>query len=249
VLSNVSEQMRVTGALLGLDLALSRMAVRRLIADRMPAPPRLNMNDREVFFDSTALVNPRTLSDEQLAAIAAALARGRGRIIAAADVAARDALAAEAGVSAVRRQLISWMPDGHLSMFSLAEILRLGDSRLRPDPLGLSDEPISGAFRLAFPDATPWEAFSGRAGAGHISSRVPDLALRVAELLVEHGAPSALLPGVLAFAVQDFVDEAPSMHTDDWYALVHEARTLARERVEDYIAAVAARGPLRPEGK
>ena len=248
VLSNVSEQMRVTGALLGLDLALSRMAVRRLIADRMPAPPRLNMSDREVFFDSAALVNPRALSDEQLAAIAAALARGRARVVAAADAAARDVLAAEAGVSAVRRQLISWMQDGHVSLFSLAEILRLGDGRLAPDPLGVSDEPISGAFRLAFPDATPWEAFSGRAGAGHISSRVPDLALRVAELLVEIGAPAALLPGVLAFAVQDFVDEAPSMHTDDWYALVHEARTLERERVEDYIAAVAARGPLRPEG-
>lgn len=253
VLSTVGEQMRVTGALVGLDLGLSRFAARRLVTDHMPAPPRLNRNDRETFLDTAALVNPRRLSDRQMQEIAGALARGRLRVAGAADEAALDALAAGAGVSAVRRQLLSWMRrDGAASgdavlMFSLVELLRAGGGDTATlDALGVSEEALTGGWRQSFPDLSPWENVAGRPGAGHVSSRVPDLALRVAELLAEIGAPSALMPGVFSYATLDFVDEAPSMHTDDWNALVHQARALERERVEDYIAAVAARGPLRP---
>jgi hypothetical protein len=249
----VGLQMRVTGSLLGLDLALARFAVRRLVLDRMPEAPRLNLGDREVFMATAAMINPRALTERDLNGIAAALQRGRARIGAArSDAPALDTLANEAGVSAVRRQLLSWIaprkPGLAEGLFSMTEILALGGSRVG-DAWGVADEPMTGCYCLRFPDGAAWEDFAGRPGTGHIAARVPDLTIRLAEIFVEIDAPSALFPGVLAYATQDFIDEAPSMHTDDWDALVRQAHALDRVRVEDYLAAVAANGPLRPAGK
>ena len=52
---------------------------------------------------------------------------------------------------------------------------------------------------------------------------------------------------VLAAAMQDFIDEVRPVNTDDWLTLVRAARGVARERLEDYIAAAAADGPLIPD--
>jgi hypothetical protein len=94
--------------------------------------------------------------------------------------------------------------------------------------------------------------FSTRGGratnrwAGQIAARLPGLALRLAELFTEMRIPAALVPATFAYAAQDLVDEAPAMHTTDGGAMIQQARALSRLRVEDYLAAVAARGPLRP---
>jgi hypothetical protein len=247
------QRMRVSGAVLGIDLALARFVLRRLAADRMPERPRLNQSDREVLVASAALLNPRLLSDSALKRIAASIRRGRARVgEARGDEAALDAVARDAGISAVRRQLLSWriaQSQGPVEdLFSLSELLR-ASGHAPDDAWGIAAEPLTGCFCLRFPDETPWEDFSGRAGAGQIAARVPDLVLRLIELFDEIAAPAALLPGALAYATQDFIDEAPSLHTDDWWALVGWARALDRVQVEDYLAGVAARGPLRPELK
>ncbi len=250
------QQVRVEGSLLGLDLALARFAVRRLVSDRMPNPPTLNQNDRAAVIESAVLLNPRDLTSAQMKTIAQGLAGGRRRILEARSAPERlDQLAVTAGVGESRRQVLSWMAsrgDAPVEeVFTLAEVLRLGRSDTASDDQsyrawGMTNEPFDGCYCQAFPDATAWENFTGRPGSGQIAAWLPDLMLRLAELFAEIGAPAALLPATYAYAAQDFVDEAPAMHTDDGGALVQQARALQRVRVEDYLAAVAARGPLRP---
>ena len=58
--------------------------------------------------------------------------------------------------------------------------------------------------------------------------------------------PAALTPYVLTAAVQDFIDEVRPTDPDDWLTLVRSANQVTRERVEDYVAAAAAGGPLVP---
>jgi hypothetical protein len=252
-IADADGQTHVRGALLGLDLALARFGVRRLVHDRMPNPPRLNQNDRDALFETAALLNPRDLTDADMHAIATALGRGRERIQAVrADARSLDELAQSAGVSDTRRQALSWMTsqrsDTVEQVFTLAEVLRLGTNVpvVALDAWGTTSEPLNGCYCLEFPDRSPWENFTGRPAAGLVAARLPDPILRLAELLTEIGVPSALLPATFAYAAQDYVDEAPTQHVDDGAALVHQARTLTRVRVEDYLAAVAARGPLRP---
>jgi hypothetical protein len=288
-IADTAGQTRVFGSLLGLDLALARFSLRRLVSDRLPPPPTLNQNDREAVQETTALLNPRDLTDDRMHAIAAALSRGRQRIAAARDdAAALDRLAGIAGMGEARRQVLSWMASrahGQVEqVFALAEVLRVGtqaapgeesrdeadrnqaapgeesrhgaDRNPAPpttarylDGWGMSNESLEGCYCLRFPDRAAWENFSGRPGAGQVAARLPGLALRLAELLTEMGIPAALMPATFAYAAQDFVDEAPAMHSDDGTALVLQARALTRVRVEDYLAAVAAQGPLRPIDK
>ena len=47
--------------------------------------------------------------------------------------------------------------------------------------------------------------------------------------------------------MQDFIDEAKPTDDADWLTLVRAARAATRERIEDYIAAATAAGPLVPD--
>ncbi len=72
----------VTGSVLGLDIALAPLALRRTSLDRLPDAPRLPSQERDAFALSVALMNPRRLRDDDLGAIAAAIDRGRSRVAA-----------------------------------------------------------------------------------------------------------------------------------------------------------------------
>jgi len=60
--------------------------------------------------------------------------------------------------------------------------------------------------------------------------------------------PAALMKPVLAAAVDDFIHEARPTDPNDWLTLVRAAQAVGRERIEDYVSAVAADGPLALEG-
>jgi len=75
---------------------------------------------------------------------------------------------------------------------------------------------------------------------------VPDLNLRVAVALAELKLPAALARGVLAAAMQDYVDRVKPLYPDDWLTLVRAAQALSTERIQDYIAALTVNGPLVP---
>jgi hypothetical protein len=65
-------------------------------------------------------------------------------------------------------------------------------------------------------------------------------------MLREMRLPAALAKAVLSAAAQDFIDEVRPTDDADWLTMARGARTATRERMEDYIAAAAASGPLVP---
>ena len=66
-------------------------------------------------------------------------------------------------------------------------------------------------------------------------------------MLKELRLPAAIAKVVLAGAMQDFIDEARPSDDADWLTLARTARAFTRERIEDYIAAATAGGPLMPD--
>ena len=82
-------------------------------------------------------------------------------------------------------------------------------------------------------------------GSQQTATAMPDLNLRVAEVLAELKVPASLFSTVLAYATQDFIDDAPALYDDDWAGIVQFAAQLSRERIEDYVAALVAAGPVR----
>ena len=86
--------------------------------------------------------------------------------------------------------------------------------------------------------------FVGRPEPRLLIATVADLNLHVAVALSEMRLPAALAKPVLAIAVRDFVDRAPSLHLDDWLTRVRAAQGLSYEQIEDYVSAVVVEGPL-----
>jgi hypothetical protein len=82
---------------------------------------------------------------------------------------------------------------------------------------------------------------------GLMATAVPDLNLHVARMLFRLRLPARLAKYVLSAAVLDFVEEVRATDTDDWLSLVRGAAAVPLERIEDYVAAAAADGPLIPD--
>ncbi len=244
----------VSGSALGLDVALSSLALRRIDASRIGDAPRLTSNERQTFATSVALLNPFALTDEDQASIVAAIDAGRRRIVAlASDADLFDAAARDIALSGRRRREVQWTlghdPARLESMFSLTELLYLGGGVPSPalDAWGMAALPTTGCLctRLAPPGR--WTRLTGRPQLGLLATTVADLNLRVAHVLHEARLPAAIAKHVLAAAMQDFIDEVKPVNADDWLTLVRGARSVAQERLEDYIAAAAADGPLVPD--
>ena len=73
-----------------------------------------------------------------------------------------------------------------------------------------------------------------------------DLKLRILEGLDAVHLPAMLTRGVLASALQDYLDEARPLHGDDWFTLARTVDRMSADRFDDYIAALTAGGPLVP---
>jgi len=238
---------RIQGSLLALDTALAPLALRRA-SDAMPQPaPNLGSADRLAFAQGVVFSNPFVLTDAQRDAVAAALSHGRVRVEGAStDVARADALAEELGLGALRRRLLAWLarrePRALLGFFSLSELHALGRPEAPVDAWGVADISRAGLFPR-MPPPRPREDFEGVRGG--LAARVPDLGLRLAAALAERRLPAALLPSLLSYAVQDLLDEAAPATGDDAEALARYAGSLSDERIDAYMAALAASGFLR----
>jgi hypothetical protein len=241
----------LTGSLLGLDLGLAHKRLRRLASEGLPEAPKLNGNDRETMTATVALLNPRLLKDAEQTRIGTAVARGRMRVADSAAVPpALDALAVEGGLTPVRRQLLAWTarhePARLLDLFSISELFRLGGGQhVDLHAWGTSHESLIGCFCLRFPDDGAWALAVDRPNTGQMGARLGDLNLQVAALLADLGVPAALFPSVMALATQDYIDSVPAVHTDDWAAMAGRVAAISRERMEDYVSAVIADGPVR----
>jgi len=220
-------------------------------SDAILDAPTLTSNARDGFATSVALLDPSKLVDEDRDAIASALARGRARVAAlATDTAAVDVVAREVALDGWRHRALRWTlahgPADPASLFSMTELLHLGSQAPRPafDAWGMSGLESLGCLctRLATPGQ--WLLWTGRAQLGLTAQTVADLNLRVAEVLHELQLPAPLAKPVLEVAMQDFIDTVRPTNANDWLTLSRAAQAVGRERIEDYVAAVAADGPL-----
>ena len=246
---------RVTGSLLGLDVALSRLSLRRLDASLMPPEPRLVSSERQTASLTVSLLNPLALSDAARDEIAAALGRGRARLDALdtnqadADQAARDA-----GLSAWRREALRWAiaHDGanRAAQLSLVELMWLGRPRATAavslDGWGAAMLPINGCMCLGMPRPQPWEVLAGRPSQGLLATRGADVSILVADTLAALELPAQIAPGVIAFAMQEAIDQARPANFDDWSGFSRAASAITRDSLVDYIASQTAGGPLMP---
>lgn len=244
---------RVSGALLGLDLAMSRFALRRMPSEVMPEAPMLSDIERLAFTEPVVLASPFDHSDAAGDALVAALRRGRARAAAAAS-SPEDLLrlAGEAGLDEWRAALLPWLmahePARLTDEWSLGEFVRLGaqDRDARFDAWGVSGASGDGNLTVEFPWRLPWTTLAGRKGSRQVAALVPDLPIALAEALADRQLPARLSAGVLSVATQDLLDTLRVSHDDDWLALVTQARNVAAGRLDDYVAALTIGGPLVP---
>ena len=241
----------VRGSLLGLDLGLASLALRRTTSDPLTHPPVLTATDRATFARTVALLNPLDLRDADRDALAAAIERGRARVEALApDRAGLDAVADAIAMDGWRRRAVGWSlvasPDLVGSFFSLGDLLVLGAPPSSLDRWGVDSGPTSGCLCTRFPTVGRWPLFVGRPASGVFPTQVIDLNLRVVLALRERQLPAALAPGVLAAATQDFIDDVQPSDDNDWLTLVRTAQALGRDRLDDYVASLTANGPLVP---
>jgi hypothetical protein len=251
----------VGGSILGLDIGLAPLALRRLNFERVLEAPRLTTNERDTFALSVSLLNPLLMRDADRDAIADAVAAGQRRVgalrtggHAAAKTAAEtafEAIADELQIEGWRRRSMRWMlahePDRVASMFSMTELLELGGGRTADlQSWGMAMMAAQGCICSRLTPSGRWPTLLGRPPLGLTATAVADVHLHVAIMLKELHLPSAVAKVVLSGAVQDFIDEAKPTDDADWLTLVRTARNATRDRIEDYIAAATAAGPLVP---
>jgi hypothetical protein len=242
----------LSGSLLGLDVALAPLALRRLNFERVLAAPKLTSNQRDAFAVSVALMNPYLLRDDQRDAIVGAIDNGRRRVAALSRPDDLDAVAAELSMEGARRRALAWTfahePQRIESLLSLTELLVLGGGRLDDlDAWGMSMLATTGCLCSRLTPPGRWSTLSGRPQLGVAAAGMADVNLQVAVLLKQLQLPAALERVVLSAAMQDFIDQVRPTDEADWITMVRAARTLTREQVEDYVAAATAAGPLVPD--
>jgi hypothetical protein len=245
-----SSERRLVGSLMGIDLTLAKLALRRL-SETVPAAPSMNTVVLQEVRETVTLAARQPPTDDQLAMVARGIETGRDRVAAAAaaDTPTLMELAARAGMSEARRSVIPWMlreePDRVPELFGLAELYWAGGGGVLPPALGTSASEIDGCWCLQVPRPRPWEDVAGRPGMPLVAARVVDLGLAMAVHMHALGIPARLFPAVLAFAAGEYVGAAALRYAEDWHALTHAAAAIPRERVEDYVSGLTGDGPLR----
>jgi hypothetical protein len=245
------------GSLLALERALARYRLRPTALVPPAVRPLLWENEVQGLAESVTALDPLRLTDQGRDVIVAALRRGRDLLAAAAsrpdDI---DRLAAAAGVEGWRRRLMRLAaasdPATVAGYFSLVEVLGLGlagSAAPDLDGWGPSMRPIDGSLEQRLPLRLHWRAMAGYPGLNLLSTRVADLQLRVAEWLAERQLPAALAPGVMAFAMWDLVMNTQMADSDDWIPVFRAVQGVSPDRIGDYVAALAADGPLVPATK
>jgi hypothetical protein len=238
---------RVTGSLLRLDTALAHLSLRRMDATVMPASSVLSTNDRRTLAITVSQIDPLVLLDSDRDAVAAAIAKGRGRVAAlATDPASLASVARDAALSEWRANGIRWVlanGGSAAGAFTMLEFFRLG-ATTSPKGWGAASMAVDGCLCLRMPDPIAWEEYSGRGATGQLATQLADVMLRTAEVFAAHRLPAVLMKDVAAFAMQEVLDRAEPAYFDDWLALAFAARDLTDDRFADFVSALTADGPL-----
>ena len=252
--TDATQRWRVFGSLLGLDVSLADFSLVRL-STKPPPRPTLAEIDRRVFIDTLALVEPKSLSDADRDAIAAAIRRGRARIDALQSPAEVPAIAGAVHMSPQRRTLLAWtVVHDHArvaAFLSPTELFWLGRGEAaiaNLDAWGVPAGPRRGCLCVRVVKGQSTDVYAGRWNTGMTASAFPDLNLRLAELLSDLHMPASLLAPVLTSATLDFINSATSRDQDDRRGLSEFVQSLKPDRVEQYLALLTTDGPLVPVG-
>jgi hypothetical protein len=249
---------RAAGSILGLDIGLAALAVRRLETDGLPPRPGGNDIDRAALASAVALSNPFTVSDVERETLADAVRRGRARLRGVeAHPSALPDLVRAAGLNEWWRQVIPWAqihePERIADYFSRADLVRISEAETTSLPplaaWGSVALDTDGCFCLRYPDAGVRETLAGRMGTALVAEQFVDLALWVAESLSDRGLPARLSRSILALATQDVLEAYRPAYIDDWSAMVAAVRSVPDSRFIDYVAALTAGGPLVPDDR
>jgi hypothetical protein len=244
----------ISGSLLGLDIALAQLGLRRLRIDGIAEEPKLPSIERDALAIGVSLIDATRLTDRDRDQIAAAIARGRERIerLAAGGEAA-DSVGDALMLDGWRRRTLSWTvqnePRTTAAEFTLAELLVLGGGAPGADldAWGTSALQTDGCACTQFPKVNVGRVLGGRPQLAMLAAAIDDFALEVALVLSELKLPAPLARPVLMLGMQDFIDESSTADPNDWRSLARQVQSVPRHRIEDYIAAAAALdGPLVP---
>jgi hypothetical protein len=127
----------------------------------------------------------------------------------------------------------------------MTDLLYLGGGRdLDIDAWGMSAIGTLGCLCTRVSASAIHTGLTGRHYLGLLATTVSDLNLRVAVTLHQLRLPAALAKTTLAVALQEFVDRVQPSDYDDWLTLIRTSQGVSRERLEDYVAAAMAGGPL-----
>jgi hypothetical protein len=244
----------VRGSLLGLDIGLSRLSLRRQLDTGLPAAPNLNDNDRRTLAATLRLMAPTDMTDADRDALVAAISRGTERARALlADPSKFLVLAAEAGMDETRRTVMTAIAARDAAAafddLWLSELVRIGKPDIPAERLnawGTAALPLEGGLAVRYPSVGDGCLLAGRPAIGMTAMTVPDPALRVAVALADLRLPAALAPDMLAYVTQLVIDEALTVNSDDRDAIAKAARAVTPDRIVDIVAALTADGPLVP---
>lgn len=249
---------RVTGSLLGLDLALGRLALRRVARETIPEGPRFSDSVRQAFTETVVLMAPFDLRDETRDLLLAAVERGRARVAALGPASPDLArVVSDSGMDEWRAEALRWTlvheAERSQDLFSLAELALAGglDPATLPalDAWGTSGFSLDQGLEMKYPARLAWTTVAGRRTVRSVPAFVLDLTIGLAAESQRLRLPAALVPGLLTVATQDFLDSLRTAHEDDWPAMVAHARAIARSGIEDYVAGLTIDGPLVPDDK
>lgn len=225
----------VVGSVLGLDAALGRLLLQRLDSGHVPTrPPLAGPLRRQVL----AALSTRPLAraaDRETPQVMVDAGRRRVDTLVA-DPQDLDEVARTLGLAAGRVNALRWwLSQGGADIaerFSFVELDELGR-------LGAAGAEGAGA------DTRPASRSSRRAEEDELTDEV---LLWLDQALAARKLPASLARGVLEYLLQDLIDEAQPAHADDTLAVSVYLHRLTAARVDDYVAALAADGPLREIG-
>jgi hypothetical protein len=237
----------ISGSLLALSAGVPQLAVRRMVAARPTEEPNMALVVAAELQRTAALATPWSVDDEDLGRIESARARGAAMVQAIADTASLDRVMARAGIAGPRAGWLRWtMANGRTvsDMMTNEDLVRAGGIELRSSSWGVTAA-VGTCICLTVPSLS-WEMRGMPRQPDQAAITIVEPALRTALEIRQRRLPSALAPGVLALVVTDIIERSALPHHSDVPAIGAAVRRVSSTVFDDYVAAVAARGPLVP---
>ena len=236
----------ISGSLLGFEAALAQLAERRSTSSRPQQEPNMAPALALGLRRTAALAAPWNTRAEDMAAIEEARARGVAVVDTWNDPATIDRALDAAGITGSRAGWMRWSAgrsEKARALVRLEDLVRIGEwSPSTPVSWGTGASPDI-CLCLVMP-VPGWEVQGQSRDADTAAVAVVEPALRVAIELHQRRLPAALAPGVLALLTTDLVEQASLPHQTDFAAISGAVAAVTAHQFDDYIAAVAARGPL-----